>query len=151
MAGRMIFGPHDMDDMPEEVKEALAGAFGELMGGKKNRDGWREKEKVLPEARIERIKEAANFYAASMTGCPYGPGDWVTPRRGYNIKGAGHPYIVVEVDQHPQHRWSDDDGRANNGRRLDMRVMTLIDGDISCFWAESYSYEQIDLGKYIEG
>lgn len=147
----MPAGVIDLGNMPDDLKEALGEALHHALGSKKARKrGWQESEKPLPEARILRIKEAADIYKRSLTGCPYGPGDWVTPRDGYAIKGHGHPYMVVDINPMPTFIFDPEgSGQASDGRRPDMRVLTLIDGEIVCFWCESYQYEEIDIDKYM--
>lgn len=133
-----------MDDLPPELIDALGEMIGKTRHGTSNR-GVFGKNKILPEAVMMRVEEAAKLYAASLHACPYAIGDWVTPREGYGINGTGNPYMVVDLMDHPAPAMlTDGAGSTSNGRRTDMRVMTLLGDDVACFWAESYSYELYD-------
>lgn len=67
--------------------------FLEMMAGGPLRQ---ESPRILPEAAIERLKEAAVLYCAEN---PYKAGDIVTPRKGSPIKGRGIPHLVLEVSE----------------------------------------------------
>lgn len=97
----------------------------------------------LPEAQIATLREVRARFAA---GCTFKPGDIVTPRKGYCLKGAGVPHIVLEVGAPPPPpAWPSvpsDTGSSRFGARLDMRIAAHDgDGDISTWWVESWALE----------
>lgn len=141
---KIILGEGDLDDLPEELVQALQGLVGKGPHGKRGFG----KEKILPEALKERIAEGARLYATSLHHCPYEVGDWVTPRNGFSIKGHGNPYMVVDLLMNPAPAFmAGEPGNASHGRRMDMRVLTMIQDNIVGFWVESYQYEQYDWAK----
>lgn len=98
----------------------------------------------IDEAVIATLREIQERYS---TGCPFKPGDMVTPRKGYNLKHAGEPHIVLEVFSEPIRftPQSSDYGSTYYGSRLDMRVCCLSGMrntyDYVCFCSESWCYE----------
>lgn len=64
----------------------------EAMAGHEDDDG----PGILPEAAIERMKEAASRLHAPI---PFNIGDIVTPRKDAPVRGAGQPYMVIAVDE----------------------------------------------------
>lgn len=107
-------------------------------------DDMPRRSRPIPEAQIEELKDICSRYVA---GCPFKVGDIVTPRRGYNIKGSGHPHIVIEVPAEP-HRPFDviapsEAASHPYGARRDMRVVCMTDRGLSysAFWAESWTFE----------
>ena len=75
-----------------------------------------------------------------INGCPFKPGDLVTPRVGYNIRFAGSPHVVIEVfDQRREPARPHE--RGDLAPRHEMRVVCQVDGDFVPFFAESYAYE----------
>lgn len=109
-----------------------------MIGGSQDK----EAPKPLPEAAVATLREAFDRYAA---GCPFKPGDLVTPRKGFNHGGAGDPSIVLEVPDEAVRPFDASDPRstANHtfGARLDMRVATIQDGDVVAYWDESWAFE----------
>ena len=77
-------------------------------------------------------------------GNPFKPGDLVTPRRGYNIRGAGYPCIVMEVFEAVITPEKDKHGDGLYHMN-DMRIARIVhsDGasDTVTFLAESFTYE----------
>lgn len=70
-------------------------------------------------------------------GVPFKRGDLVTPRRGYNLRGEGHPCVVLDV--FPQ-KWPTND----NGGVIDvddMRIGRIIKGRVIKVYAEAVDYE----------
>lgn len=115
----------------------------ELLGGmSSNRGQERDATNPVPEAQVATLSEAAERYAA---GCPFKPGDLVTPRKGFNLKGAGDPCVVVEVPEVPYRNFetSDphDNGNPNYGGRLDVRILCFATGDVVAYWGESWKLE----------
>ena len=90
------------------------------------------------------LREIAETY---QKPCPFKVGDLVTPRRGYWVKGAGEPHVVVEVFDPPRRFFSQEDCEAVNtityGARLDMRVvcMSSHSRSIVAYCGESWGYE----------
>lgn len=106
-----------------------------------------EAARPIPEAVVSDLRDIYTRYAA---GCPFKPGDLVTPRKGYNSKGAGEPHIVLEVrdnatcDLTPPAEPSDTTS-CTFGRRLDIRVAYLAEGhrgqEYVTHWCESWVFE----------
>lgn len=92
----------------------------------------------LPEAVVATLRELEARYRA---GCPYVPGDLVSPRVDYAIKGAGFPAIVLEVRESPIQAFEGNHATSSFGARLDIRVATFSSGNYSAFWAESWQFE----------
>lgn len=92
----------------------------------------------LPEAAVASLRETCDRYVA---GCPFAVGDLVTPRKDFNMKGAGDPQIVVEVAATPIRPFDGDHGSHAFGPRLDIRFATIARGDLIMFWCESWQYE----------
>jgi hypothetical protein len=103
----------------------------------------------LPPADIvcHTLQEVCETY---QKPCPYKPGDLVTPRRGYWIKGAGEPHIVVEVFDPPIRLITDDVEEAGSmmyGARFDIRVACMSNHtrNVVAFVAESWAYEPYNM------
>ena len=100
-----------------------------------------EGNRPLPEATVNDLRIAFANYGA----CNFKPGDLVTPRRGYNVKGAGEPHIVLEVPEAPVFVTSvsepNDIGSHAFGHRCNMRVACRMGQKIAAFWVESYAFE----------
>lgn len=98
----------------------------------------------IPEAVVSELRDIYTRYSA---GCPFKPGDLVTPRKGYNTKGAGEPHIVLEVIDSPACNLTPPAepfhaGSHAFGRRYDMRVISLSDGEAYvAHWTEAWVYE----------
>jgi hypothetical protein len=138
--GRLIMGPDDLENMPDEIKEALGEALHDMLGkrAKKNRP--------LPEALMMDIEIASAAYKKTVNeGCQFGIGDWITPKKGYGLKHHGMPHRVVEVLTAPSYNFHKNDSNLQTyGRRNDIRVLTWVGGDITAFWNESWLYELYD-------
>ena len=100
---------------------------------------------VSAEEQTATLKGVAQRYAA---GCQFKPGDLVTPREGYNIKGAGLPQVVLEVIDDPidapipGSTKPSDYGNPGFGARLDMRTAGIApDGVVCAWWGESWQFE----------
>lgn len=89
------------------------------------------------------LQQIAARYAA---GCPFKPGDLVTPRQSYSLQGAGEPHVVLEVPPEPLRlRDIADPATALHpafNERLDMRVACLAHvGHYFAYWGASWQYE----------
>lgn len=95
---------------------------------------------ILPEAQIETLKEIAARYAA---GCTFKAGDIVTPRRGFNVKGAGVPHIVLEVLPKGEAIMPtrEEAGSSSFGVRFNMRVACLTHSKYAAYWVEHWAFE----------
>ncbi|WP_024278598.1 hypothetical protein [Xanthobacter sp. 126] len=100
---------------------------------------------TLPEEQAATLKDVAQRYAA---GCPFKPGDLVTPRAQHNIKGAGLPQVVLEVIDDPLDApvagstKPSDYGNPSFGARLDLRTAGIAeDGTVCAWWGESWQFE----------
>ena len=96
-------------------------------------------QRPLPEALIMSLQEAHGNYAA---GNQFMPGQIVTPRRGYDAKGAGEPHIVLET-RAPEYDFRADVGSNAYGKRLDIRVAGMCSrgAELSAWWVESWCFE----------
>jgi len=97
----------------------------------------------LPEVQVLTLQEV---FARYEEGCPFKPGDIVTPRKGYAIHGAGKPHVVLSVGRPPiPQTWPADPmnvGLANFGARLDFRFAGFgPSGNIAAWFGESWQYE----------
>lgn len=114
----------------------LLSALGENAAEQRN-----EKPKILPEAAVARLREAATHYAEALEGPRFSIGDLVTSKADMNIRDSGYPAIVVDVIPGAP-RFHGDPGSIGEGRRLDMRILRVNDDMIVPFWCESWQYER---------
>lgn len=120
-------------DMKDIEFDDLGAMFGLHMGEK-------DKRKILPEAHLERVKEAAERYARPN---PYKVGDIVTPRKDSGMKGVGEPHVVVEVLTEPRRTFEGSGfGGSSFGANMDVRVMCLMDDLTLAFWGESWMLDK---------
>lgn len=95
------------------------------------------------EAQIMELSLHGNAY---LKGNPYKPGDWVTPKKCFGIKGAGNPHFVLETRQSDPNFSTGSEGSAKHGGVLDMRVACYVENDsITAFWVESWQYEEYKI------
>lgn len=100
----------------------------------------------IPEAQVATLREVYERYA---NGCQFKPGDLVTPRNNYSLRGAGLPHVVLEVRTPGEAvRTFDapdpmDTSSQRYGARLDIRVASFHDqgGQVGAWWGESWQYE----------
>lgn len=91
-----------------------------------------------------QIMELQGAFEAFDKGCPFKPGDLVTPRTNSPYTHAGEPHIVLEVADQPFRILGNDVQETSNtkfGSRLDVRVAIVEDGMIIPFWQESWQLE----------
>lgn len=119
-----------MNQMEKIVMEALG-------GGQKKSDEWDVT--ILPEAQIETLLEQFAVYRKNR----FSPGDLVTPKKLSGTKGAGNPYVVVEILEDPPLIGMDKDpSHRAFGVRPDIRVLTFVENELVLpFWGESWEYE----------
>lgn len=106
-------------------------------------DDEREAPRPLPEAQIAELTALYERYAA---GCPFKPGDLVTPRKSSPLARCGEPHVVLEViaPAAPHFAIADptDSDSQCFGARHDMRVGVLSGhGRIVAHWVESFDFE----------
>lgn len=100
-----------------------------------------EQQKPLPEVIIGELRALEEAYrCVSEGGCPFRPGQFVTPRPGRVPKGEGEPHVVLEVFDPPL-LGKDEAGAAKECARNDMRVACYTSGRYATFMAESWEYE----------
>lgn len=119
-------------EIPDHMVQSM------LEGGKPRE----ETPRPLPEAQIMMLRELYEAYHTQQ----FAPGDIVTPRAGTGINGAGNPTIVLEVRDDAELDFSTNRPGPFFGRRLEMRVMTLMDEDYLTFWTEMWPYVMYDKG-----
>lgn len=125
-----------------EIGALLAGL---LDNGGKSDDQPVNTGRPLPEAAVETLKDLYQRYTGKH---PFKPGDIVTPRKGYGLRGAGHPCIVLEIPKEPIRDMKAETHNMNYGSRLDMRVATIEKGGIVIpFWSESWQYQRWEPKK----
>lgn len=119
-----------------------------LLSEHQKEDDEGEAKNPCPEAQVMTLKEVAEDYFKGPGR--FKVGDLVTPRPGTNIKGAGEPAIVVEVnpDAKPnfQRNESDSDGSPRFGAKYDVRLLRFLNGTLLSYWEESWQ-----LVPYKEG
>lgn len=103
------------------------------------RDDERDGSTILPEAQVMTLKEIAARYSER----PFSVGDLVTPRTGYNLKGAGAPHIVVEVLPSGEFLSPPNasGGSPSFGARYSMRIVCLDSNEYVAFWVEPWTFE----------
>lgn len=108
-----------------------------------SRDDSDDRASSPPDVLCITLSEIAQRYAAP---CPFKPGDLVTPRKGYNKKGAGQPHIVLEVFEEPVRTFDTTEDMADTGSpffgaKLDMRIACEVSGVIMAYCTESWNME----------
>lgn len=100
-----------------------------------------EKITLLPEAQVEQLLQLQKAYAK---GCPFKPGDVVTPKRGTTINNQGEPHVVLAV-------FDTSDYDKTNFLRIDIRVVCFASNEIvTAFLGESWNYEFHPLNEQKE-
>ncbi|MEZ2410500.1 hypothetical protein AB6806_27265 [Bosea sp. RCC_152_1] len=94
-----------------------------------------------PAMAAEVLVEFQKTYADFLTGCPFKPGDLITPRRGTNMKGAGKPHVVLEVRDRPDPHFAEGAGSTQFGRRNDIRVASFYGDTMARHWVESVDFD----------
>ena len=98
--------------------------------------------KADPAAVMMDLREAAALYAASKASCPFKTGDIVTPREHFTVKGAGDPHIVVDLMADVRPLFDAGEPGSNAwGKRVDMRIIPLSNGNRVSHWVESFEFE----------
>lgn len=123
----------DMDDLRDSIAQAM-----QQMSERSSEENRAPKQD--PAILAFTLQEAAQRHAK---GCPFKPGDLVTPRKGYNLKGAGEPHVVMEI-MAPEPQRGEAAEKAYMGgiaRIYDMRVLSCVREDLIAYYAESYCYE----------
>jgi hypothetical protein len=98
--------------------------------------------KIDPLAAKMRIEEAGKRYLESEQGPRFKVGDWITPPSDSFAKDAGAPHLVIATrkSDHVFFNEIDAGGSAIQGRRMDTRVLRLMDDCILAFWTESAEF-----------
>lgn len=112
-----------------------------LSAASRQRDTRPEPRKSPPDVLCLTLQETAERYVA---GCPFKPGDLVTPRAASPYTGSGNPHIVLEVAETPFRNTVGPKGDIVShlfGSRLDVRVACEESGVIVAFWQESWQLE----------
>jgi hypothetical protein len=100
--------------------------------------------KILPEAAIARLREAATRYAEMYNNGPrFKVGDIVTPIADSTLRGAGEPYLVIATLTRAEHEKCSgvDCGSTQFMPWTDIRAICISHGDIAPFWSESANFE----------
>lgn len=102
-----------------------------------------EKPESPPEVLCATLRETLASFSA---GCPFKPGDLVTPRANSDLRGAGRPQIVLEVLATPVRNFhvvedQNDVASAAFGSRIDVRIARESHGEIVANWTESWKLE----------
>ena len=98
---------------------------------------------LIPAMAPELLAEFQHRYASFLSGCPFKPGDLVTPRKDGSVKGPGEPCVVLEVISSTIDFGSGNPGSNAHGQRCDMRVARFggRQAAIIPVWVESFEYE----------
>ena len=92
-----------------------------------------------------QMMELATHGMQYINGNPFEPGEWVTPKAMFGIKGAGQPHFVLAVRDADPNFITGSEGSAKHGGVLDMRVACYVENDsITAFWVESWQYEEYE-------
>ena len=130
-------------------EDETGGAFVLPLGGEPDK-GWGVT--TLHEAQIATLREAVEDYHNLDR---FAVGDIVTPKGISGTKGAGQPYIVVEVrgDIEPLFtRDADTLTSARSGTMPNIRVMTHVENEtVACFWGEAWEYEHYNPKTHGKG
>ncbi len=102
--------------------------------------------KSPPAMAAELLAEYRQRYQTFLEGCPFKPGDLVTPLGNSKVIGAGEPCVVLELRAGTP-IFEGDTGTPGFGERLDMRIARFMSDSIVRFWAESVDYEPYSGGN----
>lgn len=116
-------------EIPDEILAALA-------ANNKNNN----RATILPEARIARIKEAADRFRPNSV-LPFKTGDWVTPRKDSHYVGHGDPMLVIETIPDAEPKFTGSKSDPNFGMRPNLRILRMAEDHIVAFWVEAAYYE----------
>lgn len=100
---------------------------------------------ACPEAQVMDLEIAFQNYMAGVKA--YKPGDLVTPRKGYGLRHAGQPHIVLEVDPNAPVRYPAgvSPGNPNYGERMNLRIAGIVGhgnkADLLAWWCEAFQVE----------
>ena len=109
-----------------------------------------DKPDILTEAKLESLREAAKRYRDICTnGCPFKPGEFVTPRKDASCPGHGELNIVLEVFCETVPHFDGEIGSSEYGKRFDMRVAcrSKDTGFFVMYWVESVEWEPYEAGQ----
>jgi hypothetical protein len=128
-----------MDDVFGAILSGRAKVHAVDMSGESSRDNGYAVS-IDKQAQAMELAMAGKRY---LDGNPFRPGDMVTPRPGFAVKGEGHPHIVLDVLTNVEPRWTDvEDSSTRQGQMLDMRVACFVRNDVmTTFWVEAWQYE----------
>lgn len=94
-----------------------------------------------PSVQAKRLVQQYRIYERCLTEDVFKPGDLVTPRPEANLKGAGQPHIILEINrQAPQFNGATPGG-TTWGRKPEIRVMAMYGETFAIFWCEMHEYE----------
>jgi len=113
-------------------------AFTELLAEAMHGSTRKSAPDILPEAKIARLREAADRIAAPI---PFKPGDIVTTRKDSPLKGVGQPRLVIEVNPDGFDIGECDAGAWMEAAKFDVRYLTLADGVIFCHQSPHWMLE----------
>ena len=113
--------------------------LGDLLGGRNER-------KSPPAMAADLLVDYRERYQTFLEGCPFKPGDLVTPLATSNVVGAGEACVVLELRSGCP-VFSGEHGRPEFGERFDMRIARFFGDDIARFWVESVDFEPYSGGN----
>lgn len=88
---------------------------------------------------VEALRDQAQFYTREN---PFKVGDLVTPRKGTCYVGAGEVHLVIAVNEYAEYDFGNVDPVSNRyGRKLDIRVLSWVQGQWPAHWVESAGFE----------
>jgi hypothetical protein len=122
------------DGIPDIIKQMMEG------GGSMRVVGMPQPRTPMdPAALVLQLRQSFERY---QTRCPFEPGQLVTPRPNMYLGGPGEACIVLEVLETPiRPNANTRTGHPDYMARLDMRVLTEVNGKLLPFVVESWQYE----------
>ena len=115
----------------------LAEMLGRMRGG--NSD---DEPTPTSDALVAEMTLRGDAFIQALTKIPFAVGDFVTPRKGCDHRGACLPMRVIEINADAQPLFlSSNIGSNSNGNRLQVRVITFGDGHYCPIWIEAGSLE----------
>lgn len=96
-----------------------------------------ESPKILPEAAIARLREAApRFDRMAVRISPFTVGELVTPRKDGLYGGAGEPCIIVETRAQQSAYFNGPSQSGEFGAYFDTRIIRFLSDSIVALWVE---------------
>ena len=94
---------------------------------------------------IANLMDAYKDFLEHKKSPKWKPGDLVTPKGGFCSRLVGNPCLVIDTAyEEPMISPTTDTSSSGFGRKLDIRIITVVEGNIASFWDEGYQFEAYD-------